>query len=120
IRNKIFADARENFSDEDMKELNADQSRWVREYTAGCGVSVNGPPVRLPVSQDIIDCYKRAGRERIAELVRDLRDVIPNYQVPTVGQSPSPSSPSPSAPPPSVSPDDRRTREHAAIEERQR
>lgn len=113
IRNKIFADARENLSDEDMRELNADQTQWVREYTAGCGVSVNGPPVRLPVADEIMDCYRQAGRERVAELVRYVRDVIPNYQVPTLTGPPVASLPS-------VSPSDRATREQAAVEERQR
>jgi hypothetical protein len=90
IRNKIFADARLHFSEDEMKELSTDQNHWIHEYTAACGVSVDGPPVRLPVSQEIIDCYKQAGRERITELVRDLRDVIPNYQVPSVSGGPVP------------------------------
>lgn len=82
IRNKIFADARANLLQEEMGELSTDQQQWIHEYTAACGASVNGPPVNLPIPQDIIDCYKQAGRERIAELVRGLRDTIPNYQVP--------------------------------------
>ena len=84
VRNKIFVDARSHFDPEDMKELNDDQNSWIHEYTADCGAAVNGPPVSLPVRQDIIDCFKQASRERIAELVRNVRDVIPGYQAPPV------------------------------------
>jgi uncharacterized protein YecT (DUF1311 family)/uncharacterized protein YraI len=84
IRNKIFADARANLSEDDMKKLNAAQNQWIHEYTGACGASVNGPPVSLPIPQEIIGCYRQAGREQIAKLVRDLREVIPNYQVPIV------------------------------------
>lgn len=115
IRNRIFADARETLSEEEMKELTADQNHWIHEYTAACGASVNGSPVSLPVPQDITDCYKQAGRERIAELVRGLRDAIPNYQVPTIGGGSATS-----APQPSVSSSDRDEREQAAEDARRR
>lgn len=84
VRNKIFADARANLSPDEMKELETDQNQWIHEYTGSCGASVNGPPMAIPIPLEIIDCFRRAGRERIAELVRQLRDVIPNYQVPAV------------------------------------
>jgi uncharacterized protein YecT (DUF1311 family) len=100
VRNKIFADARAHFTPEDMKDLNEDQNHWIHEYTAECGASVNGPPVR--VSQDIVDCFKQAGRERVAELVRNVRDVVPGYQAP--GSSP----PGYNTPPPVPSDQDER------------
>ena len=84
IRTKIFADARSNLTDEDMNQLQADQNHWIHEYTATCGAPVNGPPVNLPVSQEIVSCYKVAGRERLAELLRRLRNIIPTYQIPTI------------------------------------
>lgn len=84
IRNKIFADARGNLDPDDMQVLQDDQNRWIHEYTAACGASVNGPPISLPVPQEVIECYKQAGRERIAALAHSLREVIPNYQVPSV------------------------------------
>jgi uncharacterized protein YraI len=100
VRNKIFADARANLSPDEMKELETDQNQWIHEYTASCGASVNGPPAAIPISLEIIDCFRRAGRERIAELVRQLRDVIPDYQVPAISslapansQIPSPMAP---------------------------
>jgi uncharacterized protein YecT (DUF1311 family) len=81
IRNKIFAGAQASFTPDDMKDLSEDQNHWIHEYSADCGAAVNGPPVSLPVRQDIIDCFKQAGRERVAELVRNVRDVIPNGPV---------------------------------------
>src|SRR5205814_5416963 len=48
---------------------------------------VDGPPVSYPIRPDIVDCFKREGRERIAELVGEMRDSIPNYQAPSVSGS---------------------------------
>ncbi len=84
IRNKILADARANLSPKDMQNLENAQYRWIHQYTAACGASVNGPPVSLPVRQEIIDCYEQAAKGRVAELVRQLREVIPNYQLPMI------------------------------------
>jgi uncharacterized protein YecT (DUF1311 family) len=111
IRNKIFADARASFTPDDMKDLSEDQNHWIHEYSADCGAAVNGPPVSLPVRQDTIDCFKQAGRERVAELVRNVRDVIPGYQAPSVSgsssyatQTPPPSHVAPQPPPPAAIP----------------
>jgi len=84
VRNKIFEDARAVLAEDDMRELSAEQNRWIHDYTAKCGAPVNGPPLRLPVSQEVIDCYKKAARERVAKLVKDLRDIIPNYREPAI------------------------------------
>jgi uncharacterized protein YecT (DUF1311 family) len=131
IRNKIFADARASFTPDDMKDLSEDQNHWIHEYTADCGAAVNGPPVSLPVRQDTIDCFKQAGRERVAELVRNVRDVIPGYQAPSVSGSssyatqtpppsyvaPQPQPPTYNTPPPAVS-SERAEREKAAEDRR--
>jgi hypothetical protein len=90
IRNKIFADARAALSVDKMNELTASQNHWIHEYTTACGAPVNGRPVTLPVSQGIVDCYKKAGRERVTELIRYVRTDIPNYQIPIVTGSTAP------------------------------
>src|SRR5262249_38719797 len=87
VRNKIFEDARANFSDGDMKEMNAEQRNWVHQYTAACGASVDGPPISYPISQNVINCFKREGRGRIAELVAEMREDFPNYREPSVSGS---------------------------------
>src|SRR4051812_10023608 len=87
IRDKIFMDAKANFSPADVREMNAEQNNWVHEYTARCGADIDGPPVRFPVRRDIIECFKREARERIAELIGDMRESFPTYQMPKVDGS---------------------------------
>ena len=59
--------------------MNNDQTGWIKSYTTACGVSVDGPVPSLPVSNQVIDCYRRAGRERIAELTNLLAQHVPGY-----------------------------------------
>lgn len=84
IRNKIIADARESLSPDEFRRLMEDQNQWLHQYTAACGAPVSGPPIPPPIPQQITDCYKQAGRARMAELQRRLRSVVPNYQIPGV------------------------------------
>src|SRR5260370_26749589 len=65
-RNKLFEAARLKLSPEAFKALNDDQSRWIKSYTAQCGVSIDGPAPSLPISQNVINCYKRHSRARTA------------------------------------------------------
>lgn len=81
-RNRLFADAQQDLSPEKYKALLDDQFRWIRSYTAACGVSIDGPPPAMPIGQAVIDCYKRAGRDRIAYLARYLQRELPGYQPP--------------------------------------
>jgi uncharacterized protein YecT (DUF1311 family) len=67
-RNKLFETAREKLSADEYKALTVDQSRWVKSYTARCGVSLDGPVPVLPVPQNVIDCYRREARARTAVL----------------------------------------------------
>jgi uncharacterized protein YgiM (DUF1202 family) len=84
IRNKIIADARERLSPDEFRRLMEDQNQWLHQYSAACGAPVSGPPTPPPIPQQITDCYKQAGRARMAELQRRLRSVVPNYQIPAV------------------------------------
>jgi uncharacterized protein YecT (DUF1311 family) len=47
--------------------LQADQAQWVREYATRCGLPPDLPP-RLPPTLSVLDCFKQAGRARIAFL----------------------------------------------------
>jgi uncharacterized protein YecT (DUF1311 family) len=47
--------------------LQADQARWVREYATRCDVPPDRPP-QLPPIPSVVDCFKQAGRARIAFL----------------------------------------------------
>jgi uncharacterized protein YecT (DUF1311 family) len=67
-RNKLFEAVREKLSPEVYKALTADQTHWVKAYTARCGISTDGPVPTLPVPPAVIDCYRRESRARTAEL----------------------------------------------------
>src|SRR5436305_14650895 len=45
IRDKIFMDAKANFSPADMREVNGEQSNWVHKYTARIGADIDASPV---------------------------------------------------------------------------
>jgi uncharacterized protein YecT (DUF1311 family) len=83
IRNKLFEVARARLGPDDYKALNADQSRWVKSYTARCGVSLDGPVPSLPLPQNVIDCYRRESRARTAYLSVRL-DITVTLTSPTV------------------------------------
>ena len=54
--------------DSDQREaLRADQTRWVHDYATRCGVPPDVPP-QLPPVPAVVDCFKQAGRARIAYL----------------------------------------------------
>jgi uncharacterized protein YecT (DUF1311 family) len=89
IRNKIMGDARAHFSPEDMQEFSRDQNNWIHEYTASCGADTNGPAINPPIKPEIIDCYRRAGRDRVAEMVRAVREVVADYKAPVIDGNPS-------------------------------
>ena len=82
IRDKIFTDARANFLPDFMRGMNAEQNAWVHRYTARCGADIDGPPVQFPIRPDIVACFKREARERIAELMDDMRGSFPRYRCP--------------------------------------
>ncbi len=71
-RNKLFETARAKLSSEAYKKLADDQSRWIKSYTAACGVSVDDPPPSLPIPQSVIECYRRASDARTASLAAYL------------------------------------------------
>ncbi len=71
-RNQIFEAARSKLSADAYKVLLANQTRWIKTYTARCGVGVDDPPPAISVPQAVIECYRR-------ELVRphELSHVSP-------------------------------------------
>jgi hypothetical protein len=52
---------------EEDQELRSNQRDWVRNYATNCGVPPNQPPPN-PISQSIINCFKKAGQDCIAWL----------------------------------------------------
>jgi hypothetical protein len=81
-RNKLFNDARERLDPDHYQALLNDQFRWIKSYTGNCGVSFDGPPVATPIPAGVIDCYKEAGRHRVAYLIDYLTQQIPGYRPP--------------------------------------
>lgn len=81
-RNKLFEVARSKFRPEDYKTLTDDQSRWIKTYTARCGISLDDPPPPLPIQQSVIDCYRRESRARTAYLASRLSE--PNVVPPPI------------------------------------
>jgi uncharacterized protein YecT (DUF1311 family) len=77
-RNQLFEKARGKLGTQAYKALNDDQSRWIKSYTAGCGVSLDGPVPSLPLPQSVIDCYRRESRARTAELAERLSEPAPS------------------------------------------
>jgi uncharacterized protein len=74
-RNGLLSDAKQKLSVEAYQTLRDDEARWVKSYTEDCGL----PSVR-PIAQAVIDCYQRAGAQRLAYLAQTLRQQIPNYR----------------------------------------
>ena len=93
-RNKLFETARAKLSPEAYKTLSDDQSRWIKVYTAGCGISIDDPPPTVPIPQRVIDCYRRESRDRTAQLTERLS----GPGIAAAGQ-PAPSAASGGAPP---------------------
>jgi uncharacterized protein YecT (DUF1311 family) len=81
-RNKLFDAARAKLSPEAYKTLTDDQSRWIKTYTARCGVSIDDPPPPMPIPQGVIDCYRRESRARTAYLAEYLSVPNPMASVP--------------------------------------
>jgi uncharacterized protein YecT (DUF1311 family) len=73
-RNKLFEAARAKLSPEDYKALTDEQSRWIKAYTARCGIALDGPVALLPIPQSIIDCYRRESHARTAQLAERVSE----------------------------------------------
>lgn len=82
LRTKLFIDAKRNLPAGQYQNLLNYQNLWIRNYTSACGAAVDGPPVAVPVPQNIIDCYREAGRERVTFLISYLKAEIPYYTPP--------------------------------------
>jgi hypothetical protein len=73
-RNKLFEAARTRLSLDAYKALTEDQQRWIRAYTARCGVSLDDPLPALPIAKPVIDCYRRESQARTAYLASRLAE----------------------------------------------
>jgi hypothetical protein len=82
LRTKLLNDARAYLHHNKYQALQDDQNRWIKSYTGNCGVSINGPPVTTPIPPGVIDCYKEAGRQRVAYLIDYLTQQVPGYRAP--------------------------------------
>jgi uncharacterized protein YecT (DUF1311 family) len=76
-RQKLFDVLKERLTPEQHKALLAEQSNWVKTYTARCGVSIDAPPPSVPVNRSVVECYLRESRSRTAELTRRYAWAIP-------------------------------------------
>jgi hypothetical protein len=79
-RNSLLADAKQKLSVEAYLALRDDEANWVRSYTTDCGVPADGKMPERPIAQATIDCFMRAGAQRLAHLAQNLRQQIPNYR----------------------------------------
>ncbi|HYU11548.1 MAG TPA: aspartyl protease family protein [Stellaceae bacterium] len=66
-RLKAFEQAKARLSLRQVQQLREDQNAWVRSYSASCGVGATNPPP-TPIPPAIIECFKTAGRARLAYL----------------------------------------------------
>jgi uncharacterized protein YecT (DUF1311 family) len=89
-RNKLFEAARGKLSPEAYKALSEDQSRWVKVYTARCGISIDDPPPSVPIRQSVIDCYRRESESRTAYLAQRLSQPNPVTSLPPASLRPTP------------------------------
>src|ERR1700682_5052478 len=67
-RNKLFDTAQLKLNPDEYKALNADQTRWIKSYTARCGIGLDDPVSTSPVPATVIQCYREASRARTAAL----------------------------------------------------
>jgi hypothetical protein len=87
-RNQFFEIARGKLSPEIYKVLNDDQSRWIKTYTARCGVSIDDPGVpSLPIPESVIECYRRESRARTTYLAGRLGVAAPS--IPATASAPA-------------------------------
>jgi uncharacterized protein YecT (DUF1311 family) len=92
-RNKLFEAARQKLSPTEYKVLSADQTLWIKSYTARCGVSVDDPVPSQPILQSVIECYRRESHTRTAQLATRLSEPMPTPPVPAATFVPKPDSP---------------------------
>jgi uncharacterized protein YecT (DUF1311 family) len=98
-RGKLFEAAKQAFSPAQYRALMEEQAAWVREYTASCGVSLDGPAAPFPIPPTIINCYRRESRDRTAKLAARLprpqeppvsSQSVPTFSPTTVAPAPNP------------------------------
>lgn len=79
-RDTLMSVARQRLSVDAYQALRDDEARWVKSYTEECGVASDGSPPARPIAQAVIDCYARAGAQRLAYLAQTLGKQIPDFQ----------------------------------------
>jgi TPR repeat protein len=66
-RLQAFEAAENRLNPTQIDQLREDQSTWVRSYSASCGVPANRP-VPHPIPSSVIECFRDAGKARLAYL----------------------------------------------------
>jgi hypothetical protein len=79
-RIRLLDTAHRQLSPDTYQHLSDNEVGWTASYTAKCGVAAAGPTPPLPISQNVIDCYKRETEKHIADLNISLHQEIPGYQ----------------------------------------
>jgi hypothetical protein len=89
-RQHFFDKVRETLPPDEYKTLMADQTRWVRAYTANCGVAIDGAVPALPIPQSVIACYRQASRSRNLYLLNTYGTRVAQAATPPVTPAPPP------------------------------
>lgn len=87
-RAQVYRELWTRLGSEQREALEADQARWVREYATRCGVPPDVSP-QLPPQPSVVDCFKQAGRARIAFLRGYLTNPTGGADQPNAGGLPS-------------------------------
>jgi hypothetical protein len=64
LRNKLFDLARQKLNPTEYTALSENQNRWIKSYTSACGVAVDDPIPSIPISQSVIECYRKSSHAR--------------------------------------------------------
>jgi hypothetical protein len=98
-RQHFFDKLRETLSADAYKTLMADQTRWVKSYTANCGVPIDGAVPQIPIPQSVIECYRQATLARNVYLLNAYGAQAPQPTAPVAPAAPALAAPAaPAAP----------------------
>lgn len=87
-RQHFFDKLRETLSPDTYKTLMAEQTRWVKLYTANCGVPIDGAVPAPPIPQNVIECYRQASRARNTWLLSEYGSQSTQPNLPSVSLAP--------------------------------
>ena len=94
-RQHFFDKLRETLPLDDYKTLMADQTRWVKSYTANCGVPIDGAVPTPQIPQSVIECYRQSSRSRNVYLLNTYGARVAQAAAPPVTPAPPPTAAAP-------------------------